>query len=95
MAEEEHKPLMKAEDKAIMIAYVLSRAAMENLKIAMHEFRLSKEPMKRRLYHVKNKEYIRTHQQFHVMFKGFTAHLNAKELTELEESVNNMIAALW
>lgn len=87
--------MLTPDEKAIMVAYVLGKAMLENVKVVMHEFKVSGDPVKRTLYKKKQADYIALHRHFHHTFKGFTSKLNTKETNDLMESVNNMISALW
>lgn len=87
--------MLGTDDKALMVAYILGKAMLENVKVVMHEFKVSDDPIKRSLYKKKQADYIKLHHHFNHTFKGFTSKLNTKETEELMESVHNMISALW
>lgn len=82
-------------EKANMMAYMLGRAMINNLRVATHEFSLSTDPMHRKLYKAKIKEITKFQQDFHKLFIGYNKFLSEKELAKFDEGIEKLSFEIW
>ena len=86
---------MKTKDKATYLSYVLGKAMLKALDVAVHELKMSGDKEDAKHIQITTKDRVRLHQTFNKLFTNAAKYLKENEQEELDEAVNNLLASIW